>query len=704
MENNNRLNDLFNQAKNEAPKASFEDIKRQFEQSLIITGGSATTGLLTIKNLIMIATVTALSVGTIMIVDSYTKPYNINSNILTIESSEDIALIEEERKKIVFDYLEKVEKLNSWLKKEKEVEQQLALKTVAWKEIIDLKETAQQEYTRNIKRMPNDTSYSFPNLTQEEIEANNKQKAKMLKQLFKIDKKKYAFIPSGTVKINNKNVSVQSFFMQTTEVSNLEYRTFLFDLLIQGKKEEFLMAKPDQTKWMEYGKFMKPMQDNYFSHVAYDNYPINNISREGANLYCRWLTEELFKSERRKAQKMVADVRIPTNYEWMYAASGGGKLNPYPWGGPYLRNAKGCFLANYKPGIDSSVACIKDKTMDDVHLNEKNRYNKYSADGGYFTVNVNSYNPNSFGLYCMSGNVAEMVYYHDKNNLPGTKGGSWSSTAHEIQINGPDKFKGITEASSNIGFRPVFTYLGRPINREFKPYGMTKVSQKLYVDKYEITNAAWKEYLEDLKKEHPNKYMDAYPDTNVWRSHLRYNAPYAKYYFNHPAYEKYPIVGVTYEQVVNFCEWRTEKLKSYYEDLDQNSKKNHPTNFEFRLPTKKEWENIAKAGYSSKIVKELEGKNAQPKANFKRSKKDFMGVAGKLNENADITAPVKSYWPNIYGCYNLMGNVAEMLKTKGIAKGGSWVHVEKDITISKDIPYEKPTCWLGFRCVLEIND
>ena len=46
-------------------------------------------------------------------------------------------------------------------------------------------------------------------------------------------------------------------------------------------------------------------------------------------------------------------------------------------------------------------------------------------------------------------------------------------------------------------------------------------------------------------------------------------------------------------------------------------------------------------------------------ANFKRGRGDNMGVAGSLNDNADITAPVKSYWPNDYGLYNMAGNVSE---------------------------------------------
>jgi hypothetical protein len=78
--------------------------------------------------------------------------------------------------------------------------------------------------------------YVFPKLTEEEIKTNNKQKKLMLKNLEKFDKKVYAYIPTGTFDYQGKQVSVKSFYMQKTEISNLEYRTFLFDLLIQGMK------------------------------------------------------------------------------------------------------------------------------------------------------------------------------------------------------------------------------------------------------------------------------------------------------------------------------------------------------------------------------------------------------------------------------------------------------------------------------------
>ena len=220
---------------------------------------------------------------------------------------------------------------------------------------------------------------------------------------------------------------------------SLKSEYYLFDLLINNKKEEFLKAKPNQKMWVieyEYA-FNEPMKEHYFSHPAYDNYPVVAISREGAELYCKWLTKEANKLNAQKGKQLINDIRIPTDYEWMYAARGGREKIPYPWGGPYLRNSKGCHLANYMP--------------------EKGNF---KADGAFHTAEVTSYFPNNYGLYCMSGNVAEMIYYHDENKLAGTKGGSWTSEGQELQINdGVDRFKGIITPSVNIGFRPVVTHI-----------------------------------------------------------------------------------------------------------------------------------------------------------------------------------------------------------------------------------------------------
>ncbi|MBE7442090.1 MAG: SUMF1/EgtB/PvdO family nonheme iron enzyme [Flavobacteriales bacterium] len=680
---NKLLNDLFNKAKNEPSKVSFEETKERFLTS-VGTKNNATKGndfarFFNLKLIIMIASIIT-TVALVLVL----KPTNTTKTVekITTTPSTPATLVVanekqvlQEQQQVITEYLRKVDKLTPQrieLKQEKE--QNLLIPADSLKKYQE----ALVQSARITELL--DTGYKFPKLTPEEILANNKQKAKMIKQLDKLDKKHYAFIPTGTFKADDKNWSVQAFYMQTTEVTNLEYRTFLFDLLIHERKDEFLAAKPDQSRWVkDYSySYNKPMEEQYFSHAAYNDYPVVAISRKGAEMYCKWLTEEVNKQ---RNGTFINDVRLPSNYEWMYAAAGGKDGQSYPWGGPYLKNAKGCYLANYQP--------LKGNFKDD---------------GAFHTAKVDSYYANDYGLYCMSGNVAEMVYYENENQLPGTKGGSWTSVAAEIQINGADKYKGMSNASVDIGFRPVITYFNKMIN----PTGTVKINDQLYMDETEITNFNWQEYVMWLANKHGKtaiEYKNALPDTLVWRDKLAYNEPYTKYYYSHPAYKEFPVIGISYEQAVQYCKWRTERVKELFKTKQLTDKKNvYPSNFEYRLPTKEEWEAAAKIGYSEKTKKLLETKHkGQLLANLRRKLEDNVVVAGNPTQNADVTAPVKSYWPNAAGCYNLIGNVAEMINQQGLAKGGSWISNPNEIDIERDITYTKPTAWLGFRCVAEIK-
>ncbi len=229
-------------------------------------------------------------------------------------------------------------------------------------------------------------------------------------------------------------------------------------------KKETINVYPDTLAWVHdfAYSFNEPMTKNYFWHPAYDHYPVVGVSWKQAKAFCIWRTQLMNGWLARQGQVMVNDFRLPTESEWEWAARGGLDLSPYPWGGPYIRNTNGCFLANYKP-----------------------LRGNYLDDGGLHTIIVAHYAPNDFGLYDMAGNVSEWTsnafdesaysFAHDlnmdysyeaKDNDPAElkrkviRGGSWKDVGYFLQVS-TRTWEFQDTAKCYIGFRCVQTYLGR---------------------------------------------------------------------------------------------------------------------------------------------------------------------------------------------------------------------------------------------------
>ncbi|GIV40765.1 MAG: gliding motility lipoprotein GldK [Vicingaceae bacterium] len=229
-------------------------------------------------------------------------------------------------------------------------------------------------------------------------------------------------------------------------------------------KKDVINVYPDTLAWIHdfTYSFNEPMTQNYFWHPAYDDYPVVGVSWKQARAFCIWRTQLLSSFLINMGSILVNDFRLPTESEWEWAARGGLDLSPYPWGGPYIRNSRGCFLGNFKP-----------------------LRGNYIDDGGFHTVGAFSYNPNDYGLYCMAGNAAEWTsnafdesaynFAHDLNmdyqydakdeDPPALKrkvlrGGSWKDVAYYLQV-GTRTYEYQDTAKCYIGFRCVMTFLGR---------------------------------------------------------------------------------------------------------------------------------------------------------------------------------------------------------------------------------------------------
>jgi len=272
----------------------------------------------------------------------------------------------------------------------------------------------------------------------------------------------YVYIPSGTLKSNKKGerkeTSVQGFHMSSIEITNYKYRDFLIEMERRGKTELLKKVKIHNENWIRkyhYGELMynEPLANIYHVHPAFNEYPVVNVSYEGAQAYCQWMTE-LYK-EVNKNSGWEVEFRLPNKEEWMYAAKGGHDLAYYPWGGYYVRNAKGCYLGNFKQ-IDESKLIFDSKSntftvADSVIVMTGNSINgEYKYIDGQGLVIADGYFPNNYGLYNMSGNAAEML--QEKGS---TKGGSWNSTGYHVRIDAEDEHAGWEEPNPYIGFRPI---------------------------------------------------------------------------------------------------------------------------------------------------------------------------------------------------------------------------------------------------------
>jgi gliding motility-associated lipoprotein GldK len=264
--------------------------------------------------------------------------------------------------------------------------------------------------------------------------------------------------------------------LRTIDVDKLKFRYSWMDIQAAakakvGKRKDFIRTEqvkvyPDTTTWIKDFSYSynEPMHNDYFWHKAYGDYPVVGVNWKQAKAFCAWrtLNKNTYIKSQKKGRDLINNFRLPTEAEWEYAARGGLESATYPWGGPYTKNDRGCFMANFKP-----------------------MRGDYAADEALYTVEAKSYEPNGYNLYNMAGNVAEWtessydpnayeyVSSMNPNNTDTSnkrkvvRGGSWKDVAYFLQVS-TRTFEYADSARSFIGFRTVQDYMGTQATEKIK--------------------------------------------------------------------------------------------------------------------------------------------------------------------------------------------------------------------------------------------
>ncbi len=491
------------------------------------------------------------------------------------------------------------------------------------------------------------------------------------------------------------------------------------------------------TTSSQYGLSLKP----HFAQTA--DHPVVGTSLQDAIAFCNWLTEH-----ERDAGKISKDqgYRLPTPQEWSAAV-----------GMKKARRAEGLSSNEVQDmedertfpwGMDwpppTGVANLAERDIPNY------------KDGYPYTAPVGTYPPNADGLYDMGGNVWEWTWNRELTVNPKgiLRGGSWAYFRREC-LNSAFQYEVPTDLRApTIGFRCVYedkrrtAFMLASINKKREAnqkMDTAQVTQKSAVDKnavadlLKLTAMGAEDKPIDIASLTPAQPGKPFSNslgltflplqgrasllgktevpqsaTAAWQKSLDSKWTEWEKKINFESGPKHPIVNITWDEAVAFCEWLTEldlKLKLI------------PATARYRLPTDSEWSaaaglpNEPGADPATRHLADKEtypwgkGKSAWPPSafsvNLDASKiKDYQ-------ENNSYTSPVGKLAADSNGFHDLGGNVSEWCEDawpdapdERVIRGSSWLTFNSEDALSSARQHRKKDSFrydIGFRCLLDFG-
>ncbi len=296
-----------------------------------------------------------------------------------------------------------------------------------------------------------------------------------------------------------------------------------------------------------------------------------------------------------------------------------------------------------------------------------------------------------------------------------------NETLNDIYYNDQERFYGRKEIDTR---KLIYEYFWVDLKQAAKKSNRYNFQTKKY-EGYVVNSDGERIEIQDRSNFIIRDMVNIYPDTLCWIADFTYsfNEPLTTRYFWHPAYDNYPVVGISWKQASAFCIWRTGLLNAALSIAGQ------PAVHEYRLPIESEWEYAARGGLEHSMYPwggyYTRNKEGCFLANFKPLRGNY------IDDGGSVTLAVGTYQPNDYGLYDMAGNVAEwtanaydesayifthdlnpdykynalpddppVLKRK-VIRGGSW----KDIGYylqngARSYEYQDTSkSYIGFRCV-----